>query len=825
MELKKSLVIEGSFDNITKAEVFEVVGISRQCMEVVFSDEARAAGKIMVKAGQVLTAEQVPGKTGKPAFFGLYKGASSDFKVYTRRAPEHMRAIGTLAELIREARDPSSEPSTGRTSVVIDGTFVDFSLDEVLEVVSLSRQLMTLVLTQENGDVGQIDCKAGQVLDATLGELSGNGAFLEIYGRPWDAFIVSRVGRPLENRSSMGTIGSLVAAARAQSAHKSAEDNDRRNVVLEGNFDETNLLEVLQVVGLSRKVLEVVLSDSTGVLGAIVAKSGCLLDAQRLRPEQQGLDAFLSLYKDHGTRFRVVMRTGHKLGESLGLLPDLIAQATLADQHSAELPVVREDHHIMMRGLFSDISLSDVFDVASLGRQTLEVLFFDDETPAGLLVLKAGHVLHAQVASERGIEAFNTLVNHPASRFVVYRSQTPSSSKPSLGMLPLLYKNAQKPTTSVAEVRVPPIETRPSDLILSGDFERFSFQDVLDVIAMCRQRLILRCLDHDTEVGILEVKAGMVLNCHAGDAQALDGFSRLFSAHGTHFTVTRQSAAQSPLPEPLGTIADLLLRSQQPRKDAKRLDIVLEGSFEDFGLEEVLEVVALSRQLMQLSFRSSTSPHGGMLLKAGQVLMAKTTQIKDDGMLAIASLLADPGVYFVVSVRRSPSKKLPAPLTTVRELLITLQVAPTSPAEADDDFEPEDVTLIHPFVEPPPIQPRPTQPRPTQPPPAVSRPYKDEQIGRTAAVQEQPAQEPSTSQDGLASALAIIEQLEEEILGQNKVLEQIKLRQDADAAAIMAAVQQSMRGSFADRVSLAVIAGSQLLTLLLICVFMASIFL
>jgi hypothetical protein len=216
-----------------------------------------------------------------------------------------------------------------------------------------------------------------------------------------------------------------------------------------------------------------------------------------------------------------------------------------------------------------------------------------------------------------------------------------------------------------------------------------------------------------------------------------------------------------------------------------------------------------------------------MLIKSGQVLVAKTSQIRNDGKAAIKSLLEHHGDYFVVALRRSSSKKHPKPLATVHELLAAIRSSGAAPVEAAEEAEPdEEVTLIQPFLEPPPTQ------VPAPPPSPEPRPSEDATIELTAALadamqnlEDHLSEEPSTPQGGLDSALAVIAQLENEIQRQNRVLEELMLRQNTDTAAITAAVQQAMRGSFADRASLAVIAGSQLLTLLLICVLLASLFL
>ena len=82
MSTQPKLLMEGTFESFSIDEVLDVVGLSRQTMEVVLEDESRR-GNIVVKAGQVLSANAPPDH-GRGAFHALYQQPGQSFTVWRR---------------------------------------------------------------------------------------------------------------------------------------------------------------------------------------------------------------------------------------------------------------------------------------------------------------------------------------------------------------------------------------------------------------------------------------------------------------------------------------------------------------------------------------------------------------------------------------------------------------------------------------------------------------------------------------------------------------------------------------------------------------------
>jgi len=586
MESDRSLVIDGSFESFSKVEVFEVVGLSRQCMEVIFDDaDESAPGKVLVKAGRVLEAEKPPDEGGKPAFFELFHCQSERFRVYSVSNAPIGEPIGTLADLIREAcaMDETSD------ILVMEGLFADFSIDEVLDVLALSRSTMEVRFLRDDATAGVLRCKAGMVLQAHADDQTGRDAFLALFVDPGTRFLVHRVTDD-EAPERLGSVHELVTLGRQRRAASTEAKSPQVAQVMEGAFSEVSIDEVLQVISLSRQVLEVVLSDDAGTVGTIVVKSGQLMDAVAIRQSLEGVAAFSWLVAHPGTAYSVLRRTGVK----------------------------------------------------------------PDQAPLGHLA-----TLTREAAAETGA------------------GDEPEPASP-------------------AEIG--------DEVVVAGSFADFSMDELLDVLALSRQALTLNLSKSDAPRGHIRVKAGHVLSCRAKDLEGLPAFVQLYGSPGTQFEVRR--SASEPIGDPLGTLPTWLdeakKASRKPRKTKR--EILMSGSLDEFSLVEVMEVVSLSRQLIEVSLRANGKTRGAILVKSGQLLMARMRTGNANSKTALQTLIDDPGEEFVVLLA-SGGKKLPEPFATVRDVFgappstSTDSVMDTSSPDdvVDDD---EEATLVVPALDP-----------------------------------------------------------------------------------------------------------------------------
>lgn len=117
-------------------------------------------------------------------------------------------------------------------------------------------------------------------------------------------------------------------------------------VVLEGSLEQAPLCEVLDVIGMSRQVMELVLSDDAGVVGTIVVASGEVVEARVAASGAAGRGAFGALFASPGTRFTVLRRSREVPGLTLGAVDELVAEAKAArdapeDSALGPLPTIR----------------------------------------------------------------------------------------------------------------------------------------------------------------------------------------------------------------------------------------------------------------------------------------------------------------------------------------------------------------------------------------------------------------------------------------------------------------------------------------------------
>jgi chromosome partitioning protein len=98
----------------------------------------------------------------------------------------------------------------------------------------------------------------------------------------------------------------------------------------------------------------------------------------------------------------------------------------------------------VMEGTLGEVSLADLLQVVSIGRQYTTVeLRQEDRTPTATLFLKSGKLISAAGQGARGKEAFLRLFPSPrATTFHVFRTETPSSLPEPIGPIGMLLLEA-----------------------------------------------------------------------------------------------------------------------------------------------------------------------------------------------------------------------------------------------------------------------------------------------------------------------------------------------------------------------------------------------
>lgn len=197
-------VIEGTFGRVTMDDLLQVVGLSRQCLEVVVT----GVGTMTVKSGQVLQA-RVAGEVGVAAFLTLYASPATQYAVFRREPPMGLTPIGPVASLIERAR--RAPPRTNSSAVVvIEGSFGEMTLRELFDVLSVSRSTFEVELP---GRRASLRLRGGQCLAlAVEGEPDPVRALGSLLADPGGNYRVLRVS-PARNVRTLGSLPELIARA------------------------------------------------------------------------------------------------------------------------------------------------------------------------------------------------------------------------------------------------------------------------------------------------------------------------------------------------------------------------------------------------------------------------------------------------------------------------------------------------------------------------------------------------------------------------------------------------------------------------------------
>lgn len=266
-------------------------------------------------------------------------------------------------------------------TLLLKGTFDSFSIDDVLDVVGLSRQTMRVVL-DDSGRGGEFLVKAGRVIRADAPPEEGRRAFVNIYREPGQGFAVwqhvEATGEPI------GLLADLIEEAKQLEKAPAAPS---RTPMLAGSFTDHRLDEVLDVLNMTRQLVEfkVMREDETRV--TMILKAGQVLACEDERQSTSGLGAFRTLFADHGTHFEVVRltTTPDDLPPPIGRLPALVQQARKEDAQAG-----KKRAGVLFQGAFQNFPLSDVLEALSVTRLTVEMVFHDADGTRGTFVLKAG---------------------------------------------------------------------------------------------------------------------------------------------------------------------------------------------------------------------------------------------------------------------------------------------------------------------------------------------------------------------------------------------------------------------------------------------------
>jgi cellulose biosynthesis protein BcsQ len=225
----RTTVMEGSLSDFDLASVIQVVSIGRQYTSIELLDEqGEVVGTLFIKSGKILAAN-TGSASGFEAISSLFRGERhTRFSVYrTEPFDDVASPVGSVGEILLRLTAAANDPED--PILVMRGTLSEFDLISVLQVIGLGRQYTALDLTDPQGDaLGRIELKAGKVVSATSGHLTGVDALRRLARAPSDSvFVVYRLRTSLADHHLGGLGQILVQLSEPDEGWGPVEENTR----------------------------------------------------------------------------------------------------------------------------------------------------------------------------------------------------------------------------------------------------------------------------------------------------------------------------------------------------------------------------------------------------------------------------------------------------------------------------------------------------------------------------------------------------------------------------------------------------------------------
>lgn len=233
-------MMEGRLDEFDLATLLQVLGLGRSCIELEILDEAGSAvGAVWVKAGKLVFARA--GNIEGMAAIAELLAARDGFQFAAFRLDADLASANALADLehvLASHPAPRSKARSARASAVpapraliMEGSLADFDVPTLLQTVAVGRQYCELELGRDGSALGSVRIKAGMVLSASAGDVTGQPALRRLVGLAaphW--FRLHRLAEALDSTPPLGSLHQLllatVAPARSDLSERDEEDFD-----------------------------------------------------------------------------------------------------------------------------------------------------------------------------------------------------------------------------------------------------------------------------------------------------------------------------------------------------------------------------------------------------------------------------------------------------------------------------------------------------------------------------------------------------------------------------------------------------------------------
>ena len=401
-------ILRGTFESFSLPDVFGALALSRQLLRVLFSDEKGQVGSIVVKAGQVVSAEdfRTPCR-GAAAFDGLMSNPGTAFSVVRvpRAALEAQVAVGKLGDLLASAvggrnRAPAAATESRAPSASAEFFFTNDTFEPPESLSEAPNSALS----------GEHDSAPGVESDIDSSRSSSDGV------------PSSRIGE----------------------------------VIMLGDVGDASFDEILEVLQLSDQQLLVSFSRGDSNVGSLRLMSGQVLAATA--GPVRGMAAFRKLHADHGDVFEVRRLTGPGLTTGLGGVTELLADMRQANPPVAPGSKPPGGRALFMRGELSDFPLEVLIGSLELSRQPIELVLRRGDQLLHRVMVRAGRI--TSVASVRGEgtdAALAAIREDPGTRFLVYRN-TDSGVGQSVASLEALVSDTDAIPGSAGESSAAPVD-------------------------------------------------------------------------------------------------------------------------------------------------------------------------------------------------------------------------------------------------------------------------------------------------------------------------------------------------------------------------------
>jgi hypothetical protein len=401
-------MMQGLLDEFDLLTLLQTIGVGRQLVEIDVRDRSGTSlGVVAVKSGKIVWARV--GHTAGLEAVGKLLGLSSSFQFAAFRVAGDIDQVAELASVAEVSfRFARGTGELRMHRVVMEGELTEFDIATLLQTMACSRQYCALEILDAQATSGTILVKAGFVLSATCGRLSGVRAIRQLIAEHGHKrFRMLRLNADVPDQAPLGPVARILLALDSPAPATSA-----------GSSEQSAAQRVPSGQSAAQRV-------PSGQSAAQRAPSGPSA-AQRATSAQIAED-----------------EPQESLEQTTPLLPAPLAAAPGPTLEPA--PAAVRPEPVVMEGSLSDFDLRTLLEVLAATRQHVRLHVLESaNSQIGEISLKAGWIMASQAGALHGKPALVFLLGvSQRMRFrVVTVGQGPGPQEP-LGPIDALLSDIQ----------------------------------------------------------------------------------------------------------------------------------------------------------------------------------------------------------------------------------------------------------------------------------------------------------------------------------------------------------------------------------------------